>query len=201
MKKNLYKFVIPVKPDSINKVCQYGKKDGDLVKMKHKWEDIARIYIRKAKDDQTLPEHFNGKIGIHFKLFFELERQRDGDNYTLMCKGILDAFVMEKMIEDDNYTHVVDIGRRFEIDRDRSRVEVHITEKVEGINSLNEIYGKPRKIQRDGDKHSALLGCHNYLRNEGNLDRLATKNGADSNASESAEASSHTNDGGTGDQS
>lgn len=145
MIKNYLKFVVPVRPDSINKVCQYGKKGGDVIQMKHKWEKIARIYIRRAIVDGELPEYFDGKIGVHFKLFFELERQRDGDNYTLMCKGILDAFVKEGMIEDDNYTHVDDNGRRFAIDKDQSRVEVHIVEKVEEDKSITQNYGEKKR--------------------------------------------------------
>jgi len=155
MEKNFYKFVIPVKPDSINKVCQFGKTGGDIIKMKHKWEKIAMTYIARARDSGDLPESFFGKIGVHFKLFFEYERQRDGDNYALMCKGILDAFVKSQMIEDDNYTHVDDNGRRFEIDKDQSRVEVHITEKLHG-NNIVQINYAPGKAQLNNKYRSSL---------------------------------------------
>jgi len=128
--KNYYKLIIPVNPDSINKVVKYGKKDGDVVVLKRKWEHLGISYIRRAIDDRTLPEKFNGRIGVHFKLIFETERERDGDNYTLMCKGILDAFVLEKMIKDDNYKFVDDNGRRFRVDKERPSVEVYITETI-----------------------------------------------------------------------
>jgi len=128
--KNHYKFVIPKNPDSINKVVKYGKKNGDVVGLKRKWEKLALIYLRKARDDGDLPEKFVGKIGVHFKLIFETERERDGDNYTLMCKGVLDAFVMERMIRDDNYKYVDDNGRRFQVEGDRGRVEMYITETI-----------------------------------------------------------------------
>lgn len=128
--KNNYKIVIPKNPDSINKVVKYGKKSGDVVVLKRKWEELAMIYIKKNQDEGELPEKFLGKIGIHFKLIFETQRERDGDNYTLMCKGILDAFVQMGMVRDDNHNFVDDNGRRFEVDNERPRVEIYITETI-----------------------------------------------------------------------
>lgn len=128
--KNYYKIIIPKNPDSINKVVKYGKRSGDVVVLKRKWEELAMIYIKKAQDEDELPEKFLGKIGIHFKLIFETQRERDGDNYTLMCKGILDAFVQMGMIKDDNFNYVDDNGRRFDVDNERPRVEIYITETI-----------------------------------------------------------------------
>lgn len=128
--KNYYKIIIPKNPDSINKVVKYGKRSGDVVVLKRKWEELAMIYIKKAQDEDELPEKFLGKIGIHFKLIFETQRERDGDNYTLMCKGILDAFVQMGMIKDDNFNYVDDNGRRFDVDNERPRVEIYVTETI-----------------------------------------------------------------------
>ena len=128
--KNYYKLIIPVNPDSINKVVKYGKREGDVVVLKRKWESLAVNYILKAQQDGELPEEFLGKIGVHFKLIFDTERERDGDNYTLMCKGILDAFTKLRMIRDDNYKYVDDNGRRFQVEPERGRVEIYITEKI-----------------------------------------------------------------------
>lgn len=142
--KNFYKLVIPKSPDSINKVVKYGKKEGDVVVLKHKWERFAQLYIRKARDEGILPDHFQGKIGVHFKLYFETQRERDGDNYNLMCKGILDAFVKENMIFDDNHIFVDDNGRRIKVDPDRPRAEVHIIEKVDPNRVVEINYGEQK---------------------------------------------------------
>jgi len=128
--KNYYKLIIPVKPDSINRVVKYGKKEGDIVHLKRKWEKITMRYIERFIVDNELPLKFKGIIGVHFKLFFETRRERDGDNYSLMCKGILDAFVALSLLPDDNYNYVEDNGRRLVVDPERPRVEIYITEKV-----------------------------------------------------------------------
>lgn len=141
--KNYYKLVIPVKPDSINRVVKYGKKEGDIVHLKRKWEKITMRYIERFIDDEILPIRFKGVIGVHFKLYFETNRERDGDNYSLMCKGMLDAFVAQNMLPDDNYHYVEDNGRRLIVDSERPRVEVYITEKIpaDQVVSLKD-YGK-----------------------------------------------------------
>jgi len=194
MEKIFHKFLIPVKPDSINKVCSYGKKDGDVMNMKLKWEKIARNYLRRAIAANELPIKFEGKIGVHFKLFFELERERDGDNYTLMCKGILDAFVKEGMIPDDNYKYVDDNGRRINIDRDQSRVEVHIIEKIKGGNFININYGQQRTIQ-GGQLGTSIIGQCEDRGSERSAEGLADQTGQYSDASESAPAEQAHNDG------
>ena len=56
--KNYYKIIIPKNPDSINKVVKYGKRSGDVVVLKRKWEELAMIYIKKAQDEDELPEKF-----------------------------------------------------------------------------------------------------------------------------------------------
>lgn len=130
MQVNNYKIVIPYAPDSINQVVQYGKKSGDVVMLKHKWERVANAIIDQNIWDGNLPERFKGKVGFFFKLYFKTERERDGDNYTLMCKGIIDAFVRKGFVEDDNARFVDDDGRRLRIDADAPRVEVYIKEKI-----------------------------------------------------------------------
>lgn len=130
MHKVFHKIIIPLSPDSINKVTKYGKTDGDVLQLKKKWERIMISRINELHAEGSLPERFRGVIGVHFKLFFEFNRTRDDDNYTLMCKGILDAFVRTDMIEDDNNQFVQDNGRRLSVDPERPRVEVHIVEKI-----------------------------------------------------------------------
>ena len=131
MQVNNYKFLIPVSPDSVNTVIQYGKREGDIVALKKKWEHIAMTFIDEAIDEGTLPERFNGRISIFFALYFSVKRNRDGDNYTAMCKGILDAFVVKHLVKDDNSKFVDDDGRRLRVDQERPRVEVFIKEKIE----------------------------------------------------------------------
>jgi Holliday junction resolvase RusA-like endonuclease len=131
MQTNNYKIIIPYAPDSINQVVQYGKRNGDVVMLKHKWEKVANFIIDQNVWDGNLPDKFRGRIGFFFKLYFKTERERDGDNYTLMCKGIIDAFVKKGFIKDDNARFVDDDGRRLRIDPEAPRVEIYIKEKIE----------------------------------------------------------------------
>jgi Holliday junction resolvase RusA-like endonuclease len=130
MQVNNYKLVIPYSPDSINKVVTYGKKEGDIVVLKHKWQKIAHTLIEQAISNEELPTRFKGRIAVKFKLYFTTHRGRDGDNYAAMCKGILDAFVQKNMIKDDNSKYVDDDGRRLRVDTDRPRAEVYIKEMI-----------------------------------------------------------------------
>lgn len=132
MQIECYKLVIPYAPDSINKVITYGKKEGDIVVLKHKWQKLAHTYIEKAIADEELPVRFKGRIGVFFKIYFRTRRTRDGDNYTAMCKGILDAFVQKQMIKDDNSDFVDDDGRRLRVDEARPRIVVYIKDKIPG---------------------------------------------------------------------
>jgi len=141
MEKNKYKIIIPVSPDSINKVATYGKKEGDVVVLKHKWQKLAYTILEEKINAGDLPNKFKGKIGVFFKLFFETSRQRDGDNYEAMCKGVIDALVYLKMIKDDNTEFVDDDGRRLRVEKDRPRVEVVITEKIKDEDLISINYG------------------------------------------------------------
>jgi len=127
---NKYKLIVPYSPDSINRVGTYGKKDGDVVVLKHKWQKIAHTLIDIARADGTLPEKFKGRVAFFFKLYFTTNRERDGDNYEAMCKGVIDAFVQKRMIKDDSAQYVDDDGRRLRVDPERPRAEVYIREKI-----------------------------------------------------------------------
>ena len=130
MQINVYKLLIPVSPDSINKVMQFGRKESDITQLKKKWERIAITFIEEAQADGDLPARFNGRISVFFKLYFAMARNRDGDNYEAMCKGITDALVVKRLVLDDNSKVIDDDGRRLRIDPDRPRVEVLIKEKL-----------------------------------------------------------------------
>ena len=130
MQLNHYKLTIPYSPDSINSVITYGKKEGDILVLKHKWQRLAHTLIEQAIADRTLPEKFHGRVAFFFKIFFQTHRNRDGDNYTAMCKGIIDAFVQKRLIFDDSSEYVDDDGRRLRIDSERPRVEIFIKEKI-----------------------------------------------------------------------
>lgn len=130
MQINQYKLIIPYAPDSINKVITYGKKEGDIVVLKHKWQKIAHILLESAICSGELPTRFKGKIGVRFVLYFSTHRGRDGDNYSAMCKGVIDAMVQKNMIIDDSSRYVDDDGRRLKVDPDRPRAEVYIKEKI-----------------------------------------------------------------------
>jgi len=195
MIKEHYKLIIPVKPDSINQVCTYGKKGGDILKLKHKWEKIAIGYIKRARVEMVLPEEFHGKIGVHFKLFFEQRRERDGDNYTLMCKGILDAFVKDGMIIDDNHKYVDDNGRRMKIDKDRPRVEVHITEKVDDNKFVSISDYASSKTQSHSKNKSEQCRADGNIRIQGSIGNLADQISEAVDAPKSLEATTTSNNG------
>jgi len=130
MQINRYQIVVPYAPDSINQVMTYGKEQGDILVLKHKWQKIAHTVIERNINEGLLPVKFNGRIAVFFKLYFRTNRERDGDNYAAMCKGIIDAFVQKRMIRDDSSDFIDDDGRRLRIDPDRPRVEVYIKEKI-----------------------------------------------------------------------
>lgn len=131
MQLNHYKLTIPYSPDSINSVITYGKKEGDILVLKHKWQKLTHILIEQAIAERKLPEKFHGRVAFFFKIYFQTKRNRDGDNYTAMCKGIIDAFVQKRLIFDDSSEYVDDDGRRLRIDVDRPRVDIYIKEKIE----------------------------------------------------------------------
>lgn len=130
MQINHYKLVLPYAPDSINKVMTYGKKEGDIVVLKHKWQKLAHTYIEQAIANGDLPTRFKGRIAVFFKLYFATHRGRDGDNYSAMCKGVIDALVQKNLIPDDNSKYVDDDGRRLRVDSERPRAEVFIKEMI-----------------------------------------------------------------------
>lgn len=137
MQLNKYKITVPYSPESINKVITYGKKEGDIVSLKHKWQKISHTIVEQAIIDGNLPARFKGKIGVFFKLYFATNRDRDGDNYEAMCKGITDAFVQKRLVPDDNSRYIDDDGRRLRVDAERPRVDVYITEKIKDNSLVN----------------------------------------------------------------
>lgn len=147
MQVNHYKLLIPVPPDSINKVITYGKKEGDIVVLKHKWQKVAHTCIDEAIINGELPEKFKGRVAFFFKLYFQTNRERDGDNYAAMCKGIIDAFVQKRLIQDDSAEFVDDDGRRLRVEPDRPRVEVYVKEKIPGNDLVDINYEAYDKLQ------------------------------------------------------
>lgn len=153
MQTNKYKLLIPVAPDSINKVVTYGKKEGDILVLKHKWQKETHTWIDIAQNKGELPMKFKGRIAFFFKLYFATKRERDGDNYAAMCKGIIDAFVQKRLIADDSAEYVDDDGRRLRLDPDQPRVEVYINEKIPDNDLVLIQYGhRADKINNSSDE-------------------------------------------------
>jgi len=190
MQVNKYKITVPVSPDSINQAITYGKFERDIVILKHKWQRLAKLIIDCAIIDGDLPAKFHGRVAFFFKIYFETDRQRDGDNYEAMCKGIIDAFVNKQMIKDDNSDYVDDDGRRLRVDQERPRIEVYIKEKIPG-NSLVSIqeYGG----QGNNKLPSTGIGHVERPDDEIRTGALAHEALGDNNASQSI-ASSQAND-------
>lgn len=162
---NRYKLIIPVSPDSINKVFAYGAQERDITALKRKWERIAVAFITDAIEEGALPDKFKGRVAFRFWLYFEHKRTRDGDNYAAMCKGIVDAFTAMQLIPDDNSEFVDDDGRRLRIDRERPRVEVSIKEKLNDEDVVDIDYAianltrpKPKQVQPQDDTEPAQSG-------------------------------------------
>lgn len=149
-------MLIPVSPDSINKVITYGKKEGDIVVLKHKWQKLSHIIIDDAIAAGDLPVRFKGRVAFFFRLYFETSRQRDGDNYEAMCKGIIDAFVQKRLIKDDNSSIVDDDGRRLRVDKDRPRVEVYIKEKIKDGDLVSINYDEKFNLTTNGQHNRPI---------------------------------------------
>lgn len=158
MQVNEYKMLIPVSPDSINKVITYGKKEGDIVVLKHKWQKLSHTIIDEAISYGQLPVRFKGRVSFFFRLYFETARQRDGDNYEAMCKGIIDAFVQKRLIKDDNSSIVDDDGRRLRVDKYSPRVEVYIKEKIKDDSLVSINYEQRFNLKTNGQHNRPIIG-------------------------------------------
>ncbi|MFC9514374.1 hypothetical protein ACFTSD_01445 [Nocardiaceae bacterium NPDC056970] len=56
------------------------------------------------------------------------DRRRDADGLSAFRKDALDALVAQRILPDDNSTHVVDGGNRITIDRANPRIEIMLEE-------------------------------------------------------------------------
>ena len=177
MHNNNYRIIIPIRPDSINEITQYGKTNADLVAFKKKWEKLSLPYLNQCIDTGELPERFKGKVYIRFHLYFTLNRRRDEDNYTLMTKGIIDALVYLRILKDDSTEYLGNDGTRIhtEPNDDRPRVEMEITEEIN--NAVNLEYD-------DNDEYKSTTY---YLIERSRIGRLENKAGSRINGSESIE--------------
>lgn len=146
MNQNVYDIVIPVPPNSINEIVSFGSQFSDIRSLKKKWEKIAMHYLQELIDTEYLPEYFTGIIGVRFFIYFEKYRKRDGDNYYLMCKGIIDSMVELGLVEDDNSEIVKFDGIRCYVDKERPRVVVKI---IEYLNKNDEPYNGIKQDRRE----------------------------------------------------
>lgn len=131
------KIIIPYAPDSMNKVVKFGSTVGDITALKHKWQDIASIYLQDALVEGIIPDKFKGLLTFKFKLFFETKRRRDEDNYYIINKAIIDEFVRSGFIEDDNSELVHFGGAWLHVDPISPRVEIYLTEYLRDDQVVN----------------------------------------------------------------
>lgn len=124
-----YFFTIPYQPDSFNQV--YFGKRGEMTEMKLRWEERTATVLESLMIEKVLPHRMNGVAEFFFKLYFETQRNRDEDNYHLIIKGIMDAFVTVGILKDDCSKYALQNGARIYIDPERPRIEVFIVNRYE----------------------------------------------------------------------
>ena len=96
-------------------------------KLKRKNMDIVKAAIYESG--------FNGckcrePVEIHF-YWYEKNQKRDKDNIASAKKYILDAMIETGLIKNDGWKNVEGFKDRFEIDKDKPRVEVLVFEYIE----------------------------------------------------------------------
>lgn len=138
-------IVLPYGPESINSVMNYGRDKGELNILKHKWQDLASIYIQEAIRQGFIPAVLNGKAHFTFKMYFENQRKRDEDNYFLIAKGIIDEFVKQNVIEDDSSEYAHFSGIYLMCDKQRPRVEIWLKEVLRKDQIVNINYVGPEQ--------------------------------------------------------
>lgn len=70
------------------------------------------------------------RVRVWYKFFHKVKRPRDDDNYIAMMKAYRDGIVQAGLVPDDDSTHWVTGGARFDIDREHPRVEI-LLERLE----------------------------------------------------------------------
>ncbi len=134
-----YKIIIPYQPDSFNQV--YFGKNREVSDLKLRWEHRMTTVLENQVREHNLPYKIKGISEFFFKLYFETHRTRDADNYYLITKGIMDAFVTTNIIKDDSSKYALHNGMRVFIDPERPRIEVfikNIYEEEQYISIANE---------------------------------------------------------------
>ena len=122
-------FIIPYQPDSFNQV--YFGKRGEMTEMKLRWEERTATVLENEMLDKKLPRRMKGVAEFFFKLYFETQRNRDEDNYHLIIKGIMDAFVTVGILKDDSSKYALQNGARIYVDPERPRIEIFIVNRYE----------------------------------------------------------------------
>lgn len=100
----------------------------DSVHWSKKSEARDRIYwqITRALQQSPIAPMQRGRVEI--VQFAPDGLKRDADGLGLFRKSVLDALVKRKVFPDDNVRHVIDGGNRIEVDRQKPRMEIRITE-------------------------------------------------------------------------
>lgn len=134
----LYKFIIPVPPESINETVALGTMYSDVRLIKRHWQKLTLQHLSSQKlDDPSLypDEPFEKKVKATFNFYFKFKRRRDEDNYSLSAKGILDGLVEMGVLFADEQNFVTFGGINLLIDYDRPRCEVILEVTEENIES------------------------------------------------------------------
>ena len=124
-----YTLIIPYGPDSLNQ--HYFGTRQEMMDLKLRWEQRTITVLEQATAERLIPYRFTGTAEFFFRLYFENPRNRDLDNYFLIVKGIMDAFVTTAIVKDDNYRYVLQNGMRIFLDPERPRIELDITHRYD----------------------------------------------------------------------
>ena len=121
------KFVIEGRLDGLNdyiRACRTNFYVGNDMKKKN--QKTVKKAIKRAK------LHNVTKYPIKLKItWYEPNSKRDIDNITFASKFILDELVKSEIICDDSQKYVSEIQHSVQVDKDKPRIEVEITEKEE----------------------------------------------------------------------
>lgn len=137
-----YKIIIPYKPDSFNQIY-FGTRN-EMSELKLRWEKRTITTLENLMLENELPRRFEGVAEFFFKLYFEYNRNQDIDNYFLIIKGIMDAFVTVGMLKDDTHHYALQNGLRVDYDNEKPRIEVYITHKYDDRKYINIAFEKEK---------------------------------------------------------
>lgn len=114
-------------------------------RMKREAQELVCWYIRAQLGSQAASK----PVRMHY-LWVVPSRRKDRDNVAFARKFIQDALVQMGFLKNDGWQHILGWSDDFDVDADRPRIEVTITEVEE--DEHGETDSKPRRYVRRKDQ-------------------------------------------------